>query len=347
MTASRRGIVTGGTWCVDRNRAIDAWPHEDGVAEILATELYGGGSGCNLAIDIRKLDPSFPVATIGLVGEDADGQFLLAQADAHGIDRSRMAVTGDAATQFTDAYVSQKSGRRTHIFFQGTGALLTPDLFRFDGLDARILHLGLPGAHKLMDQPWKGDPNGWVHVLRQARDAGLLTNLELFSIAPERIAALVLPCLPHLDYLVVNDFEIGALAQLQTSTDGLTEIGACIRAAKAVMAKGSMRLIVVHFPAGAIALGRDGTVTSAPSFNVPQAEIVSTNGAGDAFAAGLLYGLHEGWEVPAALEMAHATAAVSLRGLSTCAAVEDYRACLARARKWGLRPSLALQQASL
>ena len=51
--------------------------------------------------------------------------------------------------------------------------------------------------------------------------------------------------------------------------------------------------------------------------------------------------------LPHALEMAHATAAVSLRGLSTCAAVEDYRACLARARKWGLRPSLALQQASL
>ncbi|MBI2253951.1 MAG: carbohydrate kinase family protein [Proteobacteria bacterium] len=347
MTTSCRGIVTGGTWCVDRNRAIDAWPHEDGVAEILATELYGGGSGCNLAIDIKKLDPAFPVTTIGLIGDDADGRFLLGQADAHGIDRIRMALTSAAATQFTDAYVSQRSGRRTHIFFQGTGALLTPDHFSFRGIDARILHLGLPGAHKLMDQKWGNDPNGWVTVLRAARAEGLLTNLELFSIAPERIRALVSPCLPHLDYLVVNDFEIGALANLQTSSDGLTEIGACIRAAKVVMEQGAMRLVVVHFPAGAIALARDGEVVSAPSFNIPQSEIVSANGAGDAFASGLLYGLHEGWPVSAALEMAHATAAVSLRGLSTCSAVEDYRACLSRARAWGSRPSLALQQVSL
>lgn len=340
MTASRRGIVTGGTWCVDRNRAIDAWPHEDGVAEILATELYGGGSGCNLAIDIKKLDPSFPVATIALVGDDADGQFLKTQADAHGIERSRMATTAAAATQFTDAYVSQRSGRRTHIFFQGTGALLTPDHFNFAGVDARILHLGLPGAHKLMDQKWGGDPNGWVTVLRAAREAGLLTNLELFSIAPERIALLVRPCLPYLDYLIVNDVEIGAIARLQTSHDGVTVVKACIDAARQVLALGTMRLVIVHFPAGAVAIARDGQTWTASSVSIPQSEIVSANGAGDAFAAGALYGIHEDWSMDAALELAHATAAMSLRGLSTCSAVDTYQICLAQARRWGHRQAI-------
>lgn len=337
---SRRGIVTGGTWCVDRNRAIDAWPHEDGVAEILATELYGGGSACNLAIDLKKLDPDFPVATIGLVGDDADGRFLLEQADSLGIERSRLTVTTAAATQFTDAYVSQHSGRRTHIFFQGTGALLTPDHFDFGGVTARILHLGLPGAHQLMDRPWQGDANGWVRVLRLARAMGILTNLELFSISPDRIASLVRPCLPHLDYLVVNDVEIGALAGMSTSSDGITDVAASIEAARVVMAQGAMRLIVVHFPAGAIALERNGTVATAPSVNIPQAEIVSANGAGDAFAAGLLYAIHEGWLVSVALELAHATAAISLRGLSTCAAVESYQTCLDQARHWGLHAAL-------
>jgi sugar/nucleoside kinase (ribokinase family) len=340
MTTSRRGIVTGGTWCVDRNRAIDAWPHEDGAAEILATELYGGGSACNLAIDLKKLDPGFPVATIGLIGDDADGRFLAHQADIHGIERARLAVTSAAETQFTDAYVSQRSGRRTHIFFQGTGALLTPDHFDFTGLTARILHLGLPGAHKLMDGPWQDDANGWVTVLRRARNIGLQTNLELFSIAPDRIANLVRPCLPHLDYLIVNDFEIGALARLQTSSDGVTAVSTCIEAARAVMAQGGMKLVVVHFPAGAIALGREGDVATAPSVNIPQGAIVSANGAGDAFAAGLLYGVHEGWQVSAALELAHATAAMSLKGLSTCAAVQSHQACLEQARIWGFHPTV-------
>jgi sugar/nucleoside kinase (ribokinase family) len=265
---------------------------------------------------------------------------LTDQADFHGIERARLAVTSAAATQFTDAYVSQHSGRRTHIFFQGTGALLTPDHFDFTGLNARILHLGLPGAHKLMDGPWQNDANGWVSVLRGARDAGLQTNLELFSIAPDRIANLVRPCLPHLDYLIVNDFEIGALAGMQTSSDGVTAVSTCIEAARAVMSQGGMRLIVVHFPAGAIALGREGDIATAPSVNVPQDAIVSANGAGDAFAAGLLYGVHEGWQVAAALELAHATAAMSLKGLSTCAAVQSHQACLEQARIWGLHPKI-------
>ena len=67
-----------------------------------------------------------------------------------------------------------------------------------------------------MDAPWQGDANGWVTTLKKARAAGLQTNLELASIAPERLAALVRPCLPHLDLLVVNDHEIGGIAGIET-----------------------------------------------------------------------------------------------------------------------------------
>lgn len=340
MTKARRGIVTGGMWCVDRNKAIDAWPREDGVAEISAIEIYGGGAACNLALDVKKLDPSFPVETIGLVGDDDDGRFLLAQADAHGIGRTQLVATGAAETQFTDAYVSKSSGRRTHIFYQGASALLTPDHFDLARTTGRILHLGLPGAHGLMDAPWRDDPNGWVTVLRQARAIGLETNLELFSIAPDRIAALIRPCLPHLDYLIVNDLEIGAIAGMQASNDGVTAVKTCIEAARQVLARGAMRLVVVHFPAGAVAIARDGQIWTASSVSIPQAEIVSANGAGDAFASGILYALHEGWDIDAALELAHAAAAMSLRGLSTCAMVDTYQACLAQAKRWGHRETI-------
>src|SRR5262249_23105578 len=148
-----------------------------------------------------RLDPAFPVATIGLVGDDEDGRFLLAQADAHGVDRAQLAITGAARTQYTDAYASQRTGRRPPIYFEGTSALLTPRHFDLARTNPRILHLGLPGVHKLMDAPWSAEPNGWVAALKQARAAGLQTNLELASVAPERIARLVRPCLPHLDLL--------------------------------------------------------------------------------------------------------------------------------------------------
>jgi sugar/nucleoside kinase (ribokinase family) len=336
----RRGIVTGGTWCVDRNRLVDFWPPEEAVAEILEVELQGGGSACNLAIDIRRLDPSFPVATIGVVGDDDDGRFLAAQADAHGIDRTQLQTIGGVPTHYTDAYASRRSGRRTHIYLQGSSGLLTPDHFDFARARERIFHLGLPGVHRLMDGRWGGEANGWVATLKKARAAGLLTNLELASIAPERLAPLVRPCLPHLDYLVVNDGEIGAVAGQRTIGDGKTDLAACIAAARVVLAAGAMRVVAVHFPGGAAAVDRDGTVTTRPSVAVPPAAIVGANGAGDAFAAGFLYGMHQGWTVERALALAHAVAAASLRGMTTTGTVEPWADCLALAERWGWRPAI-------
>jgi sugar/nucleoside kinase (ribokinase family) len=41
--------------------------------------------------------------------------------------------------------------------------------------------------------------------------------------------------------------------------------------------------------------------------------IVEPNGAGDAFAAGFLYGLHERWDLDDAIWLGYAAAACSLR----------------------------------
>jgi len=278
-----------------------------------------------------------PVETIGLVGDDEDGHFLLAEADQFGIGRSRLQVTRETATQYTDAFGSRRSGRRTHLYFAGTAALLTPDHFDFSGLSVRTLHLGLPGVHKRMDASWQGDANGWVTVLKQARAAGLRTNLELASIAPDRLAGLIRPCLPHLDTLVVNDHEIGALSGHTTVREGVTDIDACVAAVEAVMATGPFDLVVAHFPRGAVAALRGGGVVRQPSVQVPAEAIAAANGAGDAFAAGFMLGEHEGWSVRDSLALGCAAAAASLRALSTTGSVDSWRECLALADRWGFR----------
>jgi sugar/nucleoside kinase (ribokinase family) len=337
MPQQRAGFVTGGTWCVDRNKMLAYWPAEDGLVEIEHVEQRGGGSGCNFAVDVRRLDPAMPVETIGLVGDDADGQFLLAEADEFGISRGQLQVTGESATQYTDAYGSRRSGRRTHLYYPGTAALLTPEHFDFARTSGKILHLGLPGVHKRMDGLWGEDANGWVTILKQARAAGLRTNMELASIAPARLAALVRPCLPHLDALVINDHEIGALSGEATLREGATDIEACVRAVRAVLAMGPMDFVVAHFPLGAVAAVRGGALLRQPSVRVPAEEIAAANGAGDAFAAGTMYGVHQGWSVEDALSLGRATAAASLRALSTTGAVAPWRECLALAQRWGLR----------
>ncbi len=338
--SKRQGVVTGGTWCCDHNKIVDHWPAEDSIAEISSEERAGGGSACNMAIDLKRLDPEFFVETIGVVGDDEDGRLLSAEAKSHGVKHDQLRVAPDVRTNYTDCYSSQATGRRTHIFFSGTNKALTPDTFDFDRTSARLLHLGLPGVHAVMDAPWADEPNGWVAVLKKARQAGLQTNMELASVAAETIARLTRPCLPHLDLLVINDVEIGAIAGRTVSTETGTDVAACCEAALAVLADGSMDVLMVHFPGAAIAVTRSGDVLTKPSVRVPEAEIVGANGAGDAFAAGAVYALQQGWTVEDSVGLAHASAAASLRGVSTTGAVVHWKECLALADAWGWRDAV-------
>ena len=338
-SAARRGIVAGGTWCADHNKSVTHWPGEEEVVEILTNEVRGGGSACNLAIDMKRLDPELPVSTIGLLGNDEDGRILVAEADAARIDRSHLIIATNGRTAHTDAFTSSKTGRRTHLYLPGAADELTPDHFDFSQIRARILHLGLPGVHAKLDAPWGSDANGWVTVLKKAQSAGLATNLELCSIPADRIAALVRPCLAHLDLLVVNEFEIAAIAGFSAGHDTEVDAEHCMNAVRQVLAAGSMKLVVAHFPHGAVAVSDGGEEVSIPSVAVPSETIQGTNGAGDAFAAGLLYGLHEHWTLEAAIEVGHATAAASVRSLGTTDALVSWRECLELASLWGWRSS--------
>ena len=310
------------------SRPIDAWPAEETLARAYASiERQGGGSAHNVSIDLKTLDPGMPVAGIGLLGRDADGDLLVKRAAAHGVDVAGLQRSELAATSFTDVMTVRGSGRRTFFHHPGTNDLLTPAHIRFDDNHARFLHLGLLGVHATLDAPWRAEPNGWVAVLKAARAAGLETSIELVSIEPARNRTLALPCLPYVDRLVVNDQEIGALAGIETIVDGAADANRCLDAARRVLELGAMSLVVVHFPAGAVGVDREGDVYRRDALALDPAEVVGSVGAGDAFAAGVLYALHEGRPVAAALALGHAVAATSLRSATTVDSVGTLAEC--------------------
>ncbi len=334
----RRGVLTAGTWCVDLNKSIPVWPDEDTMTTIVEFDRQGGGSGCNMAIDLKRLDPTLPVATMGLIGDDGDGRFLLAECDRYGIERSGLKSAPKGVTPFSDCFNSKASGRRTHFYGPGVASVLSPDHFDFSRTEARWLHLGLPGAHKTMDSPWREDSTGWATVLRAARAAGLKTNLEMVSTDRAEVARFGRSCLPHLDLLIVNDYEIGCVADLETREDGRAASARIAAALRRALEIGPLELAIAHFPEGAIAAARDGEIVSLGSVAAPTDAIAGVNGAGDAFAAGALYGRHEGWPLVDSLALGHACAAASMRHISTTQGVVPVAACRALAERYGFRP---------
>jgi sugar/nucleoside kinase (ribokinase family) len=333
----RRGIVCGGCWLVDHNNSIDRWPEQESLAQILSCELHGGGAAHNMAVDLARLDPGLPVSATGVVGNDDNGRLLIAACAEHGIDHAALRVIDGVATSHTDVMTVAGNGRRTFFHHQGANARLRPEHFDFSTTRARILHLGPPGVHAGMDAPCGDEASGWVNVLKRARAAGLRTNLEMVSGPPGETRRLVMPCLPYLDTLIINDDEAGVLTGIDVISGGVTSAGAARRAAVALLVSGPLELVVIHFPGGCVAATRDGDVLARASLEVPADAIRGSNGAGDAFAAGVLYAIHEGWPVSEGLSLGLCAAASALRSVSTTASVGSISECRKLAEQWGWR----------
>jgi sugar/nucleoside kinase (ribokinase family) len=333
----RAGVVCAGCWLVDRNKSITHWPVEETLTSVLDERLDGGGPAHNVAMGLARLGAPFPIWAVGAVGDDAAGGFLLDACRERGVDAGRIRVCPGVATSQTDVMTVQATGKRTFFHFQGANALLEPADFEFASIPARLLHLGAPGVHRRLDAPAGTDANGWVAVLRRARNAGLRTNLEVVSVSPEEIRRLVTPCLEHLDSLIINDYEAAALSGIGPGVGGPGGPAAARAAATAILARGVRDLVVVHFPEGCVAATRGGSVLTRPSLRVPPEEMRGANGAGDAFVAGVLHGLHEGRPLEDCLTLGHCAAASALRSVSTTGSVGTVAECLALAARWGWR----------
>src|SRR5215213_8109221 len=113
---TRRGVICGSSWCVDRNKVIDHWPDQESIAVILSEERQGGGNGANASVDLKRLGAPFPIEAVGLVGEDDDGRFLIGLCNSSGVDPSRLSVTKNAPTSFTEVMTVRATGKRTFFY---------------------------------------------------------------------------------------------------------------------------------------------------------------------------------------------------------------------------------------
>lgn len=334
LDSKRSGVLAAGTWALDRITLVNQWPEEEHLADIVGTDRQGGGCGYNLALNVKKLAADLPVYAAGRIGDDEDGQFLLHNAHGLHIDTRQLHLSREVCTAYTEVISAVDTGKRTFFHHRGSSDTLTPECIDVAACDARILHLGLLGLHAQMDATWHGDANGWVTVLKAAQSAGMHTNLELVSIAAEQIQQVADPCLAHLDSLIINEYELSALARMPvTDADGHVDQTLCLLAAESVLQKSSAYLIVVHHPDAAMAITRDAQRFHKPSLAVPQSAIVSSVGAGDAFSAGFLFALHEGWDISEALSLAHSAAAISLTSATTVGGMLPWQQCLVHAEK--------------
>ena len=308
----RKGIIAAGNWIIDQVKTIDRWPREGELCNILSVEQSGGGGPCNVLFDLAALTGRIPLYAAGALGDDDNGLWLQHECDRRKIDRRYLQCRPGQVTSFTD--VMSGDGRRTFFHCCGANAGLGyPELAAIE-VEAGIFYLGYLLLLAKLDgrDPDYGTPA--ARLLDDFRRRGCLTVVDFVSEAPEKFHRVVNAALPHIDVLVVNELEAGNTfgVAVRDADNGLIP-GALRAVARRFLAAGVRQGVVIHMPEGAVVLTADGDFFCRPSCDVPRREIVGTNGAGDAFCAGILYGLHEGlcWEET--LRLASASAAFNLK----------------------------------
>ncbi|ODU01616.1 MAG: hypothetical protein ABS81_20230 [Pseudonocardia sp. SCN 72-86] len=224
-----------------------------------------GGKGANQAVALARLGR--PVAMVGAVGDDLDGDLLRDALAAEGIDVGAVArVDGPSGT----AIVIVHGGESTILFSSGANGLL--DAARVHDVAAVV-----SGADAVVAQ---------CEVPDEALVAAAELARGLFVVNPAPARPLPAAVLDRADVLVPNAGELATLAGLATpdpaDTDALADLAGALRPGRAT--------VVTCGSAGAVVVD-DGVVQRVP---VVPAELVDATAAGDSFVAALTDALLDG-----------------------------------------------------
>jgi sugar/nucleoside kinase (ribokinase family) len=271
--------------------------------------LRGGGCALNTSSALVKL--GLTAGAAGKVGADPFGDFLLGLLDERGVDRSGVVRDPVSPTSAT-AVLVRADGERAFLHTAGADGTLTAaeldDAFVYGG---RALHIaGALLLHALDGEPTAG-------ILAEAQRRGRFTSLDPAWDPTGRWSRLE-PCLPHLDLAVPS------LAEAQAVSGE--------REPQFVAAWWRERGVKEI----ALTMGPDGCYAAGEGFEghlaAPQVQAVDGTGAGDAFAAGLIYGKLAGWSFKDAVTLANAAGALATTAVGASEGVLGLDETLAFAR---------------
>ena len=267
-------------------------------------ELRAGGHAVNVAIDAARLGYRGRVYSVGAVGDDGFGEFLVSSVRRGGAE-PRVEVV-DAPTARNLIIALRGEDRRFHVY-RGANRRLSPVHVRRVLLEVgpERLYMALGFSPALdVEAP---------EILREARRAGASLIMIDPAYTERRSVEALKPVLSLADVIHLNEEELKMLTGAAGVEEGLKALS---RATKAIIAvTGSW----------GVAAALKGFIVRQPSFKV---NVIDPTGAGDAFCAGLLVSLEPGAgleDLPEALARAQAAAAAAVSSVGATEGVEMRR----------------------
>ena len=320
MSASPRVIVVGDIHA----DLIATVPRLPGPGESVVGSSFAvtpGGKAGNQAAQVARCGVT--VALVGRVGDDANGESLLAAYGEAGIETTGIVVIRGGQTG-TSCVITDATGGYLSAIVPGASATwgrmaIGATLDQLAGAEVLIVQGELPTAVSLAAVRWA-----------KAKGMTVVANPSP-SASPDD--AWITELIRASDTVVINRQELDALTifvGLKPSRAGGSDLYAAATALRARVRVN--RLIVTLGEDGAVMIDPSGVVAVA---SYPATAVVDTIGAGDAFlGAYVAAGLRE-LTTEAALRYASVAASLSLRGRGALAGQPSHDAILAAIPRQG------------
>lgn len=241
---------------------------------------FGGGKGANQAVAVARLGR--PVHMVGAVGEDSEGDWLLARLASEGIDIGEVRRVERASGQ-AFVFISP-DGDSTIVVAPGANASVTAEQAG-SGIVTQ--------ADAVLIQQ---------EILAEAVAGAVAAAHGLVMLNPAPARPVAADVLARVDLLVPNRGELATLV----GADELADHEQLAAAARSLGVRGDV----------IVTLGADGAlvVTADHETHVPalQVDVVDATAAGDSFCAGLVDALLAGADIVEATRFATRVAAVTV-----------------------------------
>ena len=273
-------------FCSNDHLAVLPFIPMDTKVRMLSHRIMGGGPAANSTAGAASLGKS--AAFVGTVGDDADGDMILRDFRAQGVDTSMVKVRPGATSAIAYLWIEEKTGNRSCAWTRERLDELTADEINPEAIaSAKVLHVDGHNAA------------GAIAAAKVAREAGVLVNYDAGTHRDGMEELLGLA-----DLMICSEEFILKLTGLKDAEEAVRQVWAKFhpKVCGATMGvRGSMAFD-----------GKD--FVRCPAFKVEK--VVDTTGCGDLFHTGFAIRYLETQDLMECQRFGAAVSAIKCRGLS-------------------------------
>jgi len=273
-------------FCSNDHLAVLPFIPMDTKVRMLSHRIMGGGPAANSTAGAASLGKS--AAFVGTVGDDADGDMILRDFRAQGVDTSMVKVRPGATSAIAYLWIEEKTGNRSCAWTREGLDELTADEINPEAIaSAKVLHVDGHNAA------------GAIAAAKVAREAGVLVNYDAGTHRDGMEELLGLA-----DLMICSEEFILKLTGLKDAEEAVRQVWAKYRpkvCGATMGVRGSMAFDGKEF-------------VRCPAFKVEK--VVDTTGCGDLFHTGFAIRYLETHDLMACQRFGAAVSAIKCRGLS-------------------------------